>query len=302
LARATVHDSAATTVHDCEPASAQDDSKALCDTCPEEIRITVRRRPKWARLLADSEDAGWSSRRAAGPSGSPLTSLAFGLALVATLAQAAWVNLPDNTVKIWPVPVFGCCLLALPLVLGYTFSYFNSVAALALCGKVKQSPFADPRPSRALLYCAQWLGCFLCGPAVLLICAAGYWINCGEVTPLDWLVLAELCLAAVGWWLISLVLSNAGDRVRVPSPRSVFRTACSLGPAAVRQVVIVSSIYVGHAIVALLAAARLHDEPLLGFVLLCLACGSGLYYGIFAFRRVGAALIAREPSPYRRVS
>jgi len=224
-----------------------------------------------------------------------LARLAVVLSLLTSISLTSWLHLAER--EAWPVPILGICLLLLLFVLDYTFSYFNSVISLAVNGSTKSKHNVDSEPSLTLHNVLKWLGCFLAGPGVLLCGAVAYWISIGELTAIDWLVLTELILAALAWWLISLVLSNSGQNIRVPSPQKVLSTAYSLGSTAIKQTMLIAGGFLVHIIADLFAISQLHENPLSGFLLLCLCWTSGLNFGVFAFRRLGLAFKQMQQLP-----
>ena len=183
--------------------------------------------------------------------------------------------------------MLGVSFFLLLLVLGRTLNYFNAILALAAQGKVKHDAAIDFAPIRALLSCGQWFACFLAGPALLFGSALGYWLYCGDLTVIDWLILAELGFAGVGWWLIAILLTNVDATLRVPTPRQVLRTALRMGWKAIELTLLATAVFLAHLYAGVHGIGHLHDQPLFSFLLLCVAATTGLYLTAFMFRRLG---------------
>jgi hypothetical protein len=183
--------------------------------------------------------------------------------------------------------LLGVSLSLLLLVLGRTLNYFNAIVALAAQGKVKHDAAIDFAPIQAILSCGQWLACFLAGPAFLFGSALGYWVYSGDRTVIDWLILAELGFAGVGWWMIAILLINIDGAVRVPTPLQVMRAALAMRWKTVELALLATGVFLAHLYAAVYGIGHLHDRPLVAFALLCTAATTGLYLTAFTFRRLG---------------
>src|SRR5205823_5375843 len=102
------------------------------------------------------------------------------------------------------VPLFAIAVL----VLGYGTGFLDSVFASAVSGEVGEVRWPGRDVVAALWSGARWLICFLAGPVIPAGVSVLYWIRCGELTLLDWMILAELHMVAVGAWFLLLVTVN----------------------------------------------------------------------------------------------
>jgi hypothetical protein len=255
---------------------------------PDATAIALRHPPRWTRLLSRRVEARWYHSLIYPVSNVPIFfRLAMMLTVLTAFALLGWLSIERDRSTRWPYVMLGVSLFLLLLVLGRTLNYFNAILALAAQGKVKHEAAIDFAPIRALLGCGQWLACFLAGPALLFGSALGYWLYCGDLTVIDWLILAELGFAGIGWWLIAILLTNVDATVRVPTPRQVFRTALGLGWKSLELTLLATAVFLAHLFAAVYGIGHLHDQPFVSFLLLCVAATTGLYLTAFTFRRLG---------------
>jgi len=258
------------------------------DLDPSATMIALRRPPRWTRLLSRRVEPRWYHSLIYPISHVPVFfRLATMLTVLTAFALLGWLSIDHDRRQAWPYVMLGVSLFLLLLVLGRTLNYFNGVLALAAQGKVKHDAAIDFVPIRALLGCGQWLACFLAGPALLFGSALGYWMYCGDLTVIDWLILAELGFAGVGWWLIAILLTNVDATIRVPLPRQVFRTALRMGAKTLELTLLATAVFLAHLFAAVYGIGHLHDQPLSSLLLLCLAATTALYLTAFTFRRLG---------------
>jgi hypothetical protein len=254
--------------------------------------IRLRRPPRWTRLLTRREEPRWYHSITY-----PLVKvpvflwLSVGLSILTAVALVAWVSI-DRTLasNIGLYQVLAFSLLLLTYALGTTCTYFNSVLALAARGKSKLEPGIDASLLRAAQNCGVCLACLLAGPALLFGGAFVYWLNCGELMFVDWTILTELGFAGLGWWLFALLLSNAAESsFYVPFPGEVWRTALRLRGKALELVLLATAVFASHLLLAVFALSRLHTDPVIAFLLLCVFWASGLFCTAFTLRRLGLA-------------
>ncbi len=257
--------------------------------------ITLRRQPRWMKLLPPRKPPRWYSGLSAPFTNVPVfLRLGFVLTALTGIALASWVSIdPDGS----PLPreflIASCAALA--FVLGYVFNYFNALLSLSAEGKSNQEPTLDAGPLGAILSCAHWLGCFLAGPVLFFAAAALYWIYCGELAFFDWMILVELVFVGVGWWIVSLVITNVDDTIWVPNPIRVVRVGFGMGLKWLELTALAMGIFIAHLGAVLFGIAELHQKPVLAVPLLCACWTSVLYFGAFACRRIGTSYRSIKP-------
>lgn len=170
---------------------------------------------------------------------------------------------------------------------GYGCNYLDSVLDYAVSGGEKfiYIPGRDSVP--AIQSCLRWMLSFVTGPAILFYLALHYWVVCGDVTLVDVLILAELTVPAIGYWLMELlVLAERTDVVYV-SPWQVLNAIRTLGQRSLLAVVGISAAAFVYVCVGAYAVMLLHSAWLMGLVLLWLCWYSAWECGAFALRIVG---------------
>jgi membrane protein implicated in regulation of membrane protease activity len=251
--------------------------------------VMLRSQPRWVKLLPDSRKQRWYSSLVFPFSQLPVF-IRLGLlqAVLTTAALIFWLSLErDNPAReqmiLWMIACLGCVFF----VMGHTFHYFNAILEMASHGQTKHEPGIGCTALGALVSCGHWLSCFVAGPALLFAAAVGYWLYCGDLTVVDWSILAELCFAGVAWWLIALLLTNIDDTLRVASPVQVLRTAFSMPGEGAALTILAAAILLAHFFAAAYAIGQLHVTPLTAFPLLWACWSSGFYLTAYVFRRLG---------------
>jgi hypothetical protein len=80
-----------------------------------------------------------------------------------------------------------------------------------------------------LLSPVRWLLALLAGPAALAVAGCFYWLHGGDLTFLDWLVLADLGVVAVAWWVFAVAASADSGRLRDVHVVAAARLAYRVG-------------------------------------------------------------------------
>jgi hypothetical protein len=132
-----------------------------------------------------------------------------------------------------------------------------------------------------------WLACLLAGPVVPAATAFWYWLQCGDPTFLDWLILGELAVVAVGYGLFVLAAVAERGRLRDANPIRVIDLAHRVGIRAALVVLLGSALVLGHGLLLVLAAQELHRNVGLGLLLLVACDLSGMAWAAFLFRLLG---------------
>jgi hypothetical protein len=141
---------------------------------------------------------------------------------------------------------------------------------------------------------AVWIGCFLAGPVVPAALACLYWMQCGDPAVLDWMIIAELVVPAVAWWLAALTVVNATGAAATPG--RVIDVLWRLGWRSWRAACL-NVILAAGGIAGLAFAARLiHQESPAGYLLLMLSSAGGVFAQGLILRRLGLAWSAAGAS------
>jgi hypothetical protein len=132
-----------------------------------------------------------------------------------------------------------------------------------------------------------WLFCFLAGPALAALGAFYYALYCGDPQVVDWLILTELVVLAVGYWVLALAAVSRRGRLRDVNPVRVAEVLSVLGYRGAAVALLASFVVFAHALAALLVGPELHRDLDFGLALLAAVCLSGLCWSAFVFRLLG---------------
>jgi hypothetical protein len=176
--------------------------------------------------------------------------------------------------------------LALWLV-GYPCNFLRHILRAAASGGGAEVRWPGVAVVPALTGSLIWLVCFLSGPVVFAASAAVYWVECGEPGLVDWLILAELIFLTVGYHLLMLAAVSERGRLRDTNPLHVIDLAHRLGWRAAVAALAGFVLVVGHGLLGVVAAERLHDDTALAVFLLAAGWLSGLFWATCLFRLLG---------------
>jgi hypothetical protein len=179
------------------------------------------------------------------------------------------------------------CVLLLVFVVGLPCSFLNCVLASATAGEVYYIRWSGDPVSTVLLSGGKWLLCFLAGPVVLAGTAWVYWVYCGDPGLLDWLILIELGVVCVAYWLFALLAVTDRGRLRDVNPLAVADMAHRLGWRGLAGAVPAAVLLLAHGAVLLFGIATLHTAPAAGCLLLAAGWVSGLFWSTFFCRLLG---------------
>jgi hypothetical protein len=189
---------------------------------------------------------------------------------------------------------------AMALLAGYGFSFLEAVLAYALCGGARpiHVPDLDPRP--AVTSCVKWGLAWACGPAILVGLAFRHWIYCGDVTLIDGLILLELTMPAISYWMLAmLVLATNQDRAWA-SPRQVLKIIRRLGFRALAAGMAATVVGFVHVCVGAGAIILSHESWLGGLVILWFCWFSVWQCATYILWTVGFWQHSRGPTPRAR--
>jgi hypothetical protein len=85
-------------------------------------------------------------------------------------------------------------------------------------------------------------------PAVV---ACWFWLNSGDLLWVDWLIVWQLGIVAVGYWALALMAVQERGRFRDAHPAAVVRLVQRLGWRAVLAAVLLAVVVVGHCLLVL---------------------------------------------------
>jgi hypothetical protein len=215
--------------------------------------------------------------------------LVFGMALVlailtggALLALPEWFDLPEEVR--WPMLLWG----VIPVVLlGYVCGFLE--CALVAAAEGDQGPVRWPGHNLKLVVQSiiTWLVCFLAGPVVPAVGCLLYWLYIGDLEVVDRIILGELVVLAVGYWMLMILAVSQKDGFLDVHPARVVELVQRVGHRVVAVAGVSGLVALGHGLVVLVAMGQLHRNPALGWLLLFLCWASGLTLATYVFRLLG---------------
>ena len=131
----------------------------------------------------------------------------------------------------------------------------------------------------------RWLFAFLAGPAPLGAAGFFYWLHGGDLGLLDRLILAEMGVLAISYWVFAVAAAGERERFLDANPLAVARLVARLGERAL-VVPVAALVALAHGWLAVAALAEVYRSA---WAWLWLACGglSGLFLATFLFRLLG---------------
>jgi hypothetical protein len=219
--------------------------------------------------------------------------LCLGLALFLTVLSAVMaVFLPlllaEPRSDPWALALLRlACVLVVLLTIGLPCSFLECVLNSAAEGEVYYIRWSGNALLTALLTGAKWLTSFLAGPVVFAGLGWLYWLNCGEPGLVDWLILTELGIVAIAYWVFALLAVTDRGRLRDLNPLAVADLAYRLGWRALAVVLGAALLLSAHGLVLLAGVAEVHNAPFRGGLILALGWASSIFWSTFFCRLLG---------------
>jgi hypothetical protein len=217
-----------------------------------------------------------------------ILAMAGGLTLLtAIVALVLPLALRDVTLDAVSIPIGLISSLGPLAALGYICGFLDCVLASGMAGESRYVRW--PGRSLALVYRSllAWLLAFLSAPAPLAAIGFYYWLYCGDLQLVDWIILIEMGIVGSGYWLLAVLAVTRSERLRDANPWRVAELAERLGWRSLIAAVMAGVLFLAHGLLAFWTASVLHDQLGLGLVLAAGCWLSWLYWATFVFRVVG---------------
>jgi hypothetical protein len=212
--------------------------------------------------------------------------LAFLSAVLAVFLPELFLHHPQGGV----VPLLTLRAIGVALVLviiGLPCSFLECVLVSAVEGEVFYITWSGNPATTVLLSGVKWLGCFLAGSVVFAATGYVYWLNCGEASPLDVLILVELGVVAIGYWLYTLLAVTDQGWLRGLNPIGVADLFYRLGRRGLGVVLLAGLLLLAHAGLLVAGVAAVHKEPVKGLAMLAGGWASAVFWSTFFCRLLG---------------
>jgi hypothetical protein len=178
------------------------------------------------------------------------------------------------------------CILLLILVVGLPCSFLDCVLSSAVAGEVYYILWSGNPLNVVLRSGVKWLGCFLAGPIVFAAAAWIYWLRCGD-SFIDWLILSELGVVTITYWVFTVLSLTDQGRLRGLNPIAVVDLTHRLGWRALGVAVGASLLLLAHAWVLITGVAMVHTAAFNGLLILSGTWLSGIFWSTFFCRLLG---------------
>jgi hypothetical protein len=251
----------------------------------DEVGIRVRTKPRWYRLIGRSGSMpGFEFEYTLGSA-----PILFGHMLLQAVCACVVIQQLPNAMQTgefseWG-PVLGALMVSF-VVATYTVSMLTQILAQSAKGVVDE---INMDPVVGIKHMARWIVVAIAGPAFLMASTVWFWVNCGEISTLDWIVLGELVVATFAYFLVGGTTTLAIGRLSGVLPHSVLGTIFAM-PMTVLWTTLL--FLTGGGISAWLTktgAESLHADGDGGYFLVALACILMGFVGLGLARWLGTA-------------
>jgi hypothetical protein len=213
--------------------------------------------------------------------------LSGGLALCAGLSTFVHRQTQEFAQGISVVGIYALWACIPLLILSYSCGFLDCVMVGALAGEFRHVRWSGRKLDMALKSCFVWTICFLAGPIVPIALALTFWLQAGEMEIVDWLILTELVVVAMSYWLLVLLTVNAKDGLANVNPMRVMELIGRLGWASIGVAMGTALVAILHLLAAIAALTDLQRTEGSGWLALILCCWSGMFWATFLFRWLG---------------
>ena len=158
---------------------------------------------------------------------------ALPLALILAMAWATLIAILSELMpdRWYTVEILACAplLMITFMLFGYTVALLQGTYAAARAGKAGFLVWPGRNMTLTVRGGVQGLLAFLAGPVVPAVVGYIFWVESGELQTIDWLILWDLGLAAVGYWALALLAVQEDNRLRDLHPAKVMNLARQIG-------------------------------------------------------------------------
>jgi hypothetical protein len=190
------------------------------------------------------------------------------------ILAGAWATLTAILIAVWTSEgdwAVLAPLLLLSLVFCYTCTFYRCVLTSAAAGECDFVPWPKADVVQVLWTGAACLVSFLAGAVVPAAVAFWFWLNGGDLLWLDYLILGELVVVAVGSWILAFLAVHHSGRLRAANPVAVANFARQLEWRGWLAVVLATIGLLMQYWLILGAVELMHDEdggPVIGWLVL----------------------------------
>src|SRR5262249_12469990 len=167
-----------------------------------------------------------------------------GLGLLVFLPPMLWVlSLPifdvisvlqpmtkgDWALGLLVVPVMVPMLFSFAMTFGYALLFLGHMLVASALGGNDHPRWPEWRPSDIAEGVGRWFWAAVFGGAIGGVPLVLYWMQCGDIDWLDWIVFFELILISIGYALMALSAALLHDSLIAANPITVLAAIVRLG-------------------------------------------------------------------------
>jgi hypothetical protein len=212
---------------------------------------------------------------------------------VARFAPPIIAEPPTDPWTLAAVRISGVLLLVLTI--GVPCSFLDCVLVSAIHGEVEYLRWAGNLLLTFTRSGLRWMFCFLAGPVLFAVTGFLYWLDSGDPTPWDWLIVVELGTIAIALQMFVLMTLTDRGRLRDLNPVCVADLVHRLGPRALFVAGAAGVTALVHGWVLVVGVAAVHRTPGVGCTILAAGWLSGVFWGTFFFRLLGIWCFRSKP-------
>jgi hypothetical protein len=190
---------------------------------------------------------------------------------------------------------WAASVLFLVLIVAFAYAKVECALTSALAGQGPGCYWPSWSSADPLKSGVRWLVCFFAGPIVPAGLAVFFWLYGGDLTAVDWAIVAELSVLAAAYWFLAIISANERNRLRDASPLRVAQLVQRLKYRAVVPVLIAPAFAFAHALAVFFALTSLHLSAAFAWLLLMVCWGSVLFWSAFLFRLLGVWCYYAKP-------
>jgi hypothetical protein len=208
-----------------------------------------------------------------------LLTLAGALILPRLLAEMEW----DRA----NIGVAVVCVIGPLMIPAYVCAFLDCVLAASIAGEARYVYWPGNDLLLIVRSFAAWVLSALCVPLPLAWIGFYYWLYCGDLHLVDWIILIELGLFGAGYWLLAVLAVSCRERLRDLNPWRVAELAERLGWRTLVAALLAGLLFLGHGLLAYWTTGVLHDQLGYGLLLAASCWVSWMYWATFVFRVLG---------------
>ena len=175
--------------------------------------------------------------------------------------------------------------IGLIVIFGYTLLYLGAVLVSSAAGEVDHPRWPEADLYEIIRGLSRWVSAAILGGGLGGVPAVLYWINCGPLDLLDWVVFLDLAVLGMGYALMGLVAALLFDDLLAANPITVCQAIWRVGLAWIRPcLVLIVALVLALGSFSLVMVFR---TPILVFLILWATWAFVLYESMVVMRVLG---------------